>query len=303
MDLRTAKRIFLTAKQAQNVTGRTLETYVADIDRFFGFVVSKNIFDVSEITAETIREFLKVLKDSKKMRNITIFKVYRELKTLFLFLYREDYINSNPMKTIVPPRVEEKKMRTFTSREISKLLNSFNKEDFFGMRNYSIMCVFFSTGIRKTELLNLKITDLNITNDLLRVFGKGNKERFVPLGRTVRRTLIQYLRMRKEYLGDESCKYLFPSRAKRRLTCSGINMLFQKLKKELQLTGEKVSSHTWRHTFAKNYLLNGGDVFSLQKIMGHSDLETTRGYLSLNDEEMKLQHAKYNPLDNKDWLY
>lgn len=87
------------------------------------------------------------------------------------------------------------------------------------------------------------------------------------------------------------------------MTNSGVDILFQKLKKELKLTGEKVSSHTWRHTFAKNYLLNGGDVFSLQKIMGHADLETTRGYLSLNNEEIKLQHARYNPLDNKDWLY
>jgi site-specific recombinase XerD len=87
------------------------------------------------------------------------------------------------------------------------------------------------------------------------------------------------------------------------MTNSGIDIMFQKLKKELNLTGEKVSSHTWRHTFAKNYLLNGGDVFSLQKIMGHADLDTTRQYLNLNVEEIKMQHAKYNPLDNKDWLY
>jgi site-specific recombinase XerD len=80
-------------------------------------------------------------------------------------------------------------------------------------------------------------------------------------------------------------------------------MLFQKLKKDLKITGEKVSCHTFRHTFAKNYLLNGGDIFSLQKILGHADLETTKLYLNLNDGEMKMQHAKFNPLDNKDWLY
>jgi len=303
MDIRTAKRVFLTAKQAQGVTGRTLEVYTTELNRFFEFAVARNLYDVADITADIIREFLNSLKSSNKLRNITIHRYFRELRTLFLFLYREDYIAVNPMKHIEAPKIEQKQMRTFTGKEISTLLNSFDKNDFFGMRNYCIMATFFSTGIRKMELLNLRTADLNITNDLIRIDGKGNKERYVPIGKTLRRIFIQYQKMRIVYLADESCHWLFPNRAKQKMTNSGINMLFQKLKTELKLTGEKVSSHTWRHTFAKNYLLNGGDVFSLQKIMGHADLETTRGYLSLNDEEMKLQHARYNPLDNKDWLY
>lgn len=303
MDLRTAKRIFLTAKEAQGVTKSTYRTYSSELTKFFDFVVEKNIFDVSEITADVIREFLNSLK-AKGLRNITIHRHWAEIKNIMLFLYREDYITSNPIKNVKPPKVEQKQMRTFTGKEISKLLNCFDKNDFFGMRNYCIMATFFSTGMRKMELLNLRTADLNITNDLLRIeYGKGNKERYVPIGKTLRRIFIQYLKMREDYLGDDSCPWLFPSRRKRKMTNSGVDILFQKLKKELKLTGEKVSSHTWRHTFAKNYLLNGGDVFSLQKIMGHADLETTRGYLSLNNEEIKLQHARYNPLDNKDWLY
>jgi site-specific recombinase XerD len=303
MDLKTAKRIFLTAKQAEGVTGRTLESYTTELNRFFEFIVSREMYDVTEITADTIRDFLNSLKE-KNLKNITIHRYYRELKTLFLFLYREDYMESNPLKDIKPPKVEQKVMRTFTAQEIGKLLNAFDKSDYFGLRNYCIMAMFFSTGMRKTELTYLKIVDLNITNDLIRIsHGKGNKERYVPIGKSLRRILIQYLRMRQEYIDDDICPWLFPSKSKRRLTNSGLNILFQKLKKELKITGEKVSSHTWRHTFAKNYLLNGGDVFSLQKIMGHADLETTKQYLNLNDEEMKMQHAKYNPLDNKDWLY
>lgn len=302
MDLRTTKRIFLTAKKAEGVTARTLETYTTDLNKFFAFLVSKDIYDITSVTEETIREFLESLTET--MRNITIHRHWAELKTLFIFLHREDRVTDNPMKNIKPPKVEKKIMRTFTAQEISKLLNAFDKSDYFGLRNYCIMAMFFSTGIRKTELTGLREVDINIANDLIRIeFGKGNKERYVPIGKTLRRTLIQYFRMRKSYLGDESCKWLFPSRTKRRMTSSAINILFQKLKKELKLTGEKISSHTWRHTFAKNYLLNGGDIFSLSAILGHSDIETTKQYLNLNDAEIKLQHARYNPLDNKDWLY
>ncbi len=303
MDLRTAKRIFLTAKEAQGVTKSTYRTYSSELTKFFEFVFEKNIFDVSEITADVIREFLNSLK-AKGLRNITIHRHWAEIKNIILFLHREDYITVNPIKNVKPPKAEQKKLRTFTGQEISKLLNSFDKNDYYGMRNYCIMATFFSTGMRKMELLNLRIADLNITNDLLRIeYGKGNKERYVPIGKTLRRIFIEYLKIRNEFLGDEACQYLFPSRTKKKMTNSAINIMFQKLKKELKMTGEKVSSHTWRHTFAKNYLLNGGDVFSLQKIMGHSDLETTKQYLNLNDEEMKMQHAKFNPLDNKDWLY
>ena len=110
--------------------------------------------------------------------------------------------------------------------------------------------------------------------------------------------------MREEYLKGETCHLLFVTpRVTRKMTNSCLNILFQKLKKNLKLTGEKISCHTWRHTFAKNYLLNGGDIFSLQKILGHADIVTTKNYLHLNEKEVKLQHAKYNPLDNKDWLY
>ncbi len=303
MDLRTAKRVFLTAKKAQGVTDRTLRSYTEEITRFFEFVSSKNVFSVTEVTPDLIREFLNSLRE-KKLRNITIHRYYAEIKTLFIFLHCEDYIKSNPIKNIKPPKVEQKQMRTFTAQEISKLLNAFDKNEFYGMRNYCIMATLFSTGMRKMELMKLTTKDLNITNDLFRIeFGKGNKERYVPIGKTLRRILIQYLRMREEFVGDEFCPWFFPNRNKQQMTASGLNILFRRLKVELNLTGEKVSPHTIRHTFAKNYLLNGGDVFSLQKIMGHAELETTRQYLNLNDEEIKVQHAKFNPLDNKGWAY
>lgn len=304
MELGQAKKIFILTKRSENVTSRTLETYDKALKRFFDYLVGQNIFAVTEITASHIRGFMVELKD-KGLKGITVHQYYRVLRTFFTFLHQEDYLTKYLMVNVKPPKVEQKEMRTFTAQEISKLLNAFDRNDFIGMRNYCIMCLFFSTGIRKGELSDLTIADVNITNDLIRIAnGKGQKERFAPIGKTLRRALIQYLTMREEYLNGESCRWLFITpRPNRKMTNSCMGVLFQKLKKTLKMTGEKVSCHTWRHTFAKNYLLNGGDIFSLQKILGHADIATTKNYLHLNEKEVKLQHARFNPLDNKDWLY
>jgi len=305
VSLGTVKRIFITAKRSESVTISTLETYERGLTRFIEYLTTDlEVLDISEVTAGTIRDYLISLQDGG-LKAVTVHQHFRILRTMFLFLYREDYIPKNPMVNVKAPKVEQKEMRTFTSQEIMKILNAFNREDFIGMRNYCIMCLLFSTGIRKSELSDLTLADLNINNDLIRIAnGKGQKERFAPIGKVLRRTLLKYLNMREEYLKGEYCQWVFVTpRDTRKLTTSCMAVLFQKLKKSLNITGEKVACHTWRHTFAKTYLLNGGDIFSLQKILGHADITTTKNYLHLNNKEMKNQHAKFNPLDNKDWLY
>lgn len=302
MEFGQARKIFLIAKKSENVTGRTIEIYDEILTRFFKYCIADNIYDVTEITATNIRAFLIFLQE-KGLRGVSRHRFYRGLKTFFLFLYREDYITKNPIADVKPPKIEQKDMRTFSASEVSKLLNAFNQNTFIGYRNYCIFCLLFSTGIRKQELLNLKLSHVNITSDLIIIEnGKGQKTRHVPIGRTMKRTLTQYLRMREEFINGELCEWLFVThKDERKMTPSAINGIFHRLKKEMNLQGEKISSHTWRHTFAKNYLLNGGDPFSLQKILGHSDINTTRVYVNLNEKELKAQHAMHNPLDNSSW--
>ncbi|SDF30370.1 tyrosine-type recombinase/integrase [Sporolituus thermophilus] len=300
-----AKKIFLIAKKAQNIAETTYSSY-EQVLRFFGqwLYEEKQVIDIEHITSDFIREFFAMLKNQGK-RGITLRDYYIVFNVFFNFLYNEEYLHKNPMKNITKPKTEKKQMRTFTAQEIAKMLNCWDKNTFWGYRNYCMFCLLFSTGIRKSEIINLTLADINITNDLIRIAqGKGMKERFVPIGKTMKKVLQHYLKMREEYLQEEECKWLFFSqRQKKKLTPSGLNCLFRRLKQELNLQGEKISCHTWRHTFAKNYLLNGGDIFSLQKILGHSDIATTKNYLNLTDHEMKMQHAKFNPLDNRDWLY
>ena len=265
--------------------------------------MDEGLFDVCEVKLHNIRAFL-VKHKEQGVRNITLHQDFRTLKTYFFFLLAEGVIKENLFEKIKPPKIEKKLARTFTAKEIKLVLGAFDKSTFFGFRNYTMTELLFSTGIRKAEVATIKLSDVNITGELLKIHGKGNKERYVPIGRVMKKTLNAYLNRRKEFLekNGRETDYLFCSNRGEKLSVDGLGTIYQKLKEKLNLEGERVSCHTWRHTFAKNYLLNGGDIFSLQKILGHESLETTKLYLSLLTDDIRVQHARFNPLDNMDWL-
>lgn len=297
-DLESAKSLFLTNRKSRNLSKQTLFWYDLYLTKFIQHIGNR---ELASLKGYDIEQYLTFRQEQPNTRDVTVRDIYKVLKVFFNFLLEEEYILHNPMKRIKPPKIHQKIMRTFSKQEIQKILDSFDKNEFFGLRDYLIMCCFFSTGMRKAELLGLKLSDINITTDMIKVNGKGSRDRLVPVGRTLRRIILQYLARREEYLVDCYCDYFIVSQRKTRLSHHGMNCLFQRIKKNLGASGERFSPHTWRHTFAKNFLLNGGDVFSLQKILGHSDIVTTKKYIALNDREMKLQHSKFNPLDNAEW--
>lgn len=299
MTINQAREIFITNRKARNLSKNTLFWYKYALDKLESFCSKNNIVNIEDIKTRNIEMFINSISGS--LRDVSLKDTFTAIKVFFTFLYDEEYIERSPMRTMKQPKVEKKIMRTFTKQEIESILKYFDQNTFFGLRNYLIMCIFFSTGMRKSELLNLKMEDINITIDLIKVMGKGNKERYVPIGKTLRRVLLRYIEQRTEYLNDTHCNYLIISQKKHELTATGINLIFKTLKVDLGWKGERISAHTWRHTFAKTFLINGADVFSLQKIIGHADLRMTKKYIDLNDREIKMQHAKFNPLDNMDW--
>ncbi len=303
MELRKARKIFLDSKKTEGVTARTYQTYRDTLKPFLLYLTDEGIFDLEDVEVIHIRGYL-VKHKEMGVRNVTLHRDYRVMKTFFLFMYSEGVLQRNLFEKIKPPKIEKKLARTFTTKEIKTILNSFDKSSFTGLRNYTMTELMFSTGIRKAEMADARINDLNITGELLKIRGKGNKERFIPIGKVMQKTFSKYLKQRKEYLEERGMEseFLFVSIRGTRISVDGIGTIFQKVRERLGLQGERTGCHTWRHTFAKNYLLNGGDIFSLQKIMGHESLETTKLYLSLLTDDVKSQHARYNPLDNMDWL-
>jgi len=300
MTLEQAYDTFMISRRARNLSKSTMNFYRNAIERFIKWCEKEKIINIEDVKLRDVELFIASLQGT--MRAISIKDMYVSLRVFFAYLYEEEHLNRNPMKNMKAPRVDKKIMRTFNKEEIGKILRFFDQSTFFGLRNHLIMCILFSTGMRKGELLNLKMHDINVTLDMIKVIGKGSKERLVPIGRTLRRVMLVYIELRREYLRDTLCEYFIVSQKKRQLTASGINTIFKQMKDGLGWKGERISAHTLRHTFCKTFLLNNGDLFSLQRIVGHSDLRMTRKYVELNDREIKIQYAKANPLDNNDWM-
>lgn len=184
------------------------------------------------------------------------------------------------------------------------MLTAYDVDTFIGRRNYTILSLLLATGLRRSEYISLKMYDVDLSNDFIRVIGKGDKERIVPIGKALSLILRKYVKARKEYLkGYSDTPYFIISKYRKGLSKDGSNSIFSTLRKELKLTGKRFSAHTWRHTFAKAFLLNGGDVFTLQELLGHEDVETTKVYVDLADNDKAVQNNKYNPLDNTKWQY
>jgi len=302
MTIDEAKEVFFISRRARNLSKNTVVWYNFSLSKLFLHFEKNNLKNISDVHSSHIEYFLLELR-KENLKDITIRDHFNIYRIFFTYLYDFEYIDRNPMKCIRPPKVEQKIMRTFTQQEIHKILKSFDTSNFYGLRNYLIMCLIFSTGARSGEVIGIKMADINITTDVIKIRGKGNKERIIPIGNTLRRALLRYIKERTDFLNDAVCEYLIVGLTKRQLTKSGMLAIFVKLKEELNIEGERVSPHTFRHSFAKNALLNGMDIFSLQRLMGHSSLNTTKKYIHLNDREVKQQHSKYNPLDNSDWQY
>lgn len=306
MDFVEIKKSFMLRCFSIGLADTTIRAYEEFFNSFEKFLKKENKLNCFEqVDSIVIRRYLVTL--SQTMCSVTIESYYRKLKTLYNFLCKEGLLSANPLVTIERPRVAKRKIQTFNSTEVFTMLNAYNTDTFIGLRNYTLLSFLLATGVRRSEFVNLTIFDVDLQADIIRIIGKGDKERLIPISRKLKLLLKRYVNARNEYLQNEcknkSCAAFFISRYGDKLQISGANSIFQALKKHLGLRGKRFSAHIWRHTFAKSFLLNGGDVFSLQEILGHADVDTTRVYINLDTQDLKQQNNKFNPLDNTKWQY
>ena len=302
MLFKDSKRLFMQRCLAKNLSDNTLTTY----EYFFRSVErsldSQGITEVQDITPDVLRKYF--IDMCRINAGMTVEGYYVRFKTYLNFLFHEGHIPYNPIKSIDSPKVPKRLIPSFSSQEVHKMLSAYDTNDFIGRRNYTILCLLLATGMRRSEFLSLTLLDVSLKNNFIRVIGKGDKERLIPIGKALAVVLKRYLQARQEYLkGYTDTPYLFITKYRKQMCKETSNTIFRNLRIDLHLTGKRFSAHVWRHTFAKAFLLNGGDVFTLQELLGHSDVETTRVYVSLTDTEKAIQHRKFNPLDNHKWEY
>jgi len=266
--------------------------------------------NVTQIGAEELRAFILHLQQKKCFSNHpyskaqerglsghTINTYMRSIRAFWSWLVSEEIIDTNPFSKLRIPKPPRKVTATFSPYQIESLLSVMNGSP-EGYRDMAIVLTLLDTGLRVNELINLKVENVQLEEGLIKVLGKGNKERLVPIGKQVRKLLWRYITQYRPDPARPNLANLLLTRDGRPLTKNRVDSIMKRYGKMAELTGVRCSPHTLRHTFAINYLRNGGDVFSLQKILGHSSLEMTRRYCELANVDIKMAHAIASPVDN-----
>ena len=307
LDLKNLIEGFKLSCQTENKSIKTIEWYTCFLQRFLQFLQLNNYpIRVSEIDKTHIRAFILYLQQwaktphtKKPLSNSTVQGYIRTLKVFFSWLLREEYIESNAMTRIPVPRAPVKVINTFSNEHINKLATLCHTSNGTGYRNLAIILLLLDSGIRVSELVNIDINDLDLTEGYIKIRkAKGNRERLVPIGSIVQKSLWKYINHHRPQPLTQKVTMLFLSEQGLPLTRSGIQQMLRRYGKVAGFSGVRCSPHTFRHTFAKNFLLNGGDIFSLQKILGHSSLASVRIYLNLFAVDLKKQHQQFSPVDN-----
>lgn len=294
---------FLTKCRAEGLSEKTIKWYEHNLKKFRQWL-SKDI-ELTEVGQWHILDYMAYLRN-KGYAKSTLKGAITTIKIYYSYLVQSKVIFSNPAKDIKKPKVSNRMIYCFNKEEMNQILNSFDKHSFIGYRNFAITAMLFGTGIRKSELIGMTLADFNLEFDMVRIYGKGDKERVVPIGQSLRRILKKYQLMRSQYINDNQANNIYQfwiSKACKPLTVSGVDYIFKNLKESKSDWSTRVSAHTLRHTFAVSYTRNGGDVFTLQKILGHSDISVTKIYTEMNTGDFKKQADRYNPLDNTTWLH
>ena len=225
----------------------------------------------------------------------TIHGHVRTLRAFSHWLLKEKLSDTNFAAGIKPPKIVKKVISTLSDEEIAQILSTFNPTSHSEMRNKVMFMLLLDTGLRIGELISLKMDDIHIDDGLMKVMGKGKKERMVPIGNKAQKALQSYLFRHRPKPAHSGIENAFLSTFGTPITENSVELMFSRLAKKSGI--KRLHAHLCRHTFATMFLLNGGDVFTLQQILGHTTLEMVRNYVTLASNHIAMQHHKYSPLD------
>lgn len=290
-------------QETKNLSDRSIEWYERTLDKFLEYCQQCN-FSIENFALPMARGYVHWLQNTKskkgnKYADNGINGFIRAVKVMFNFLLEDEYIEKNPFAKVKQIKTDKVIIETFEPEEVKKMLNQFSKRIYCDLRDALLIRVLYDCGLRISEAINLKITDVDTEKNLIKVFGKGHRERMVPFGRNIKREILKFLPKREKAIPKDLDEgYLFSTRQGTALGQRNVIRKIQVVGKKAGIEGKRLSPHTFRHTFAKTYLMAGGDTISLQQIMGHADLSTTRQYVHLLTEDIQRKHRQFSPLDN-----
>ncbi|MBQ3835227.1 MAG: site-specific tyrosine recombinase XerD [Elusimicrobia bacterium] len=273
----------------KGLSKNTASAYRTDLTTYLSFL-GKNNKDYKTITHSEISDFFWYLKDELHFKATSIYRMIESIRQYYKFLIAEDYIQTDPIVYLTTPKTPQILPDMLNVDEVTKLLTSVSGSDNLSIRNRAMLELLYATGLRVSELINIKLADINIDESYVKVFGKGNKERIVVFGSKAQSYLKRYLRIRSKTKSD----FLFLTRLKKPIS----RIEFWRQLKQIAIKAgitKHISPHTLRHSFATHLLTGGADIRVVQEMLGHSSISTTQIYTHISQERLKEQHTKYHP--------
>lgn len=272
----------------------TLESYGRDLRQYAEFLERGKFATLESASRATIISYLLYLEKQGKA-TATIARRLAALKSFYQFLLRERVLEKDPTANLESPKLEKRLPKVLTIKEIEQLLKQPNPMNSAGLRDRAMLELLYATGIRVSELVSLNMNDVNIDMGYVRCYGKGSKERIVPLGSMAQRSVSDYLgNGRGQLVKDIREQALFVNHHGRRLTRQGFWKIVKKYASDARIDKD-ITPHTLRHSFATHLLENGADLRSVQEMLGHADISTTQIYTHITKGRLKEVYAKAHP--------
>jgi site-specific recombinase XerD len=308
---------YILDHRSQNHSPKTIEWHTLSLGNFAAFLEKQGVTCIEDVERMHVLAWLTHLSTEpgakgKKLSERSVNGYARSMRAFCNWLEAEGYVQVAPSNHVKMPKVGKPLIRIIEFDEFERMLKACTPPHEFGpttdcnaARNRAILWVLWDTGIRLAELCDLRLANLDRDKGAIIVHGKGNKERRIALGRNALRALLLYIdRYRPDSktlleLGNPNEDHVFLSESGFALTRRGVDMLFQRIRKRADLPkGKRISPHIFRHTFAVRYLMLGGDIYTLQELLGHEDIATIKNYMHLNDTLVQEQKRKFSPGDN-----
>ena len=284
-------------KYELNYSDFTIKGYSDEVSKFFLYTKENNL-DYKKLNNDDIRNYLKYL-DNLKYSKSSISRNLSALRTYYKYLLGEHIVDNNPFKIISNPKKDKKLPNFLNYEEIEKIFESFEDNTPLNLRNRCIVELLYDTGVRVSELVNIKISDIDFNEKTINISGKGRKERIVYFGDYLYEVLNEYIKKGRNILLDNrSCDYLILNSRGNKITTRGIQQIIDKVVSDASLK-HKISPHVLRHTFATHMLNGGSDIKTIQQLLGHESLSTTGIYTHITNEVLRSEYLKNHPRSKK----
>lgn len=283
-----------TLRFEKNLSENSISSYKNDLNAFLTFLDDAGVTDLNDANNLHIINFFKLL-NTMGLSSTSAARYFSSLKGFFTYIFRNKYILKNPIEKMTAPKLSKKLPQVLSVAEVDLILSKPNIEDKFGLRDKAMLEILYACGLRVSELIDLKISNLYFAEEVIRVFGKGSKERFVPIGSSAVKWVTKYLEESRPAITKMSSEgYVFLSIRGRKFSRMGVWKIVDRYLKEAEIHKD-AHPHTFRHSFATHLLEGGADLRAVQEMLGHADISTTQIYTHIDRDYIIQIHKQFHP--------